>query len=283
MCSATISKLSKIVLSDLSKFDKMSTLNSRNGKKILGILLVLFTNLVYIGSNYAVRWAELGASEVSLVRGSLQVLVFSILLIRNRGNKAETEPKNNGNWSTLKKYLLVSLHGFLNAAMGFIMVMAVPLMPIGDLIVICFSSPVFSVILESLILKRRMTILSVVLSISIGILNEYVFHIHRYISSVGGDILAVQPSFIFSPIKSPSHSNSSNAKNSSLTEGGMDTIESERESSGYMLGVILCLLGAASASIINITQITLNKNFVEITKNHLIVSCGAFKKELSDF
>ena len=93
----------------------------------------------------------------------------------------------------------------------------------------------------------------------------------------------MQPSFIFSSIKSPSHSNSSNATDSSLTEGGADTIESERESSGYMLGVILCLLGAASASIINITQITLNKNFVEITKNHLIVSCGAFKKELSDF
>ena len=263
----------------------MSTLNSRNGKKILGILLVLFTNLVYIGSNYAVRWAELGASEVSLVRGSLQVLVFSFLLIRNSGNKAETDPKNNGKWCKLKKYLLVSLHGFLNAAMGFIMVMAVPLMPIGDLIVICFSSPVFSVILESLLLKRRMTILSVVLSISIGILNECVFHIHLYISLVGGDILAVQPSFIFSPIKSPSHSNSSNATNSSLTEGpegGMDTIESERDSSGYMLGVILCLLGAASASIINITQITLNKNFTEITKNHLIVSCGTFKEELLD-
>ena len=60
----------------------------------------------------------------------------------------------------------------------------------------------------------------------------------------------------------------------------MVTLESERESSGYMLGVILCLFGAAAASIINITQITLNKNFVEITKNHLIVSCGAYKETL---
>ena len=149
----------------------MTIIDFRNGKKTLGILLVLFTNLAYIGSNYAVRWAGLGAGEVSLVRGSLQVLVFSILLIRNTGNKAETEPRNNDKWCTLKKYLLVTVHGFLNAAMGFAMVMAVPLMPIGDLIVICFSSPVFSVILEILVLKRPMTILSVVLSISIGILN----------------------------------------------------------------------------------------------------------------
>ena len=135
-------------------------------------MLVLFTNLVYIGSNYAVRWAELGASEVSLVRGSLQVLVFSILLIRNRGNKAETEPKNNGKWCTLKKYLLVSLHGFLNAAMGFIMVMAVPLMPIGDLVVITFISPVFSLILECLILKRPLTVLAVILCILISKVYE---------------------------------------------------------------------------------------------------------------
>merc|ERR1711983_575833 len=120
-------------------------------------------------------------------------------------------------------------------------------MPIGDLIVICFSSPVFSLILESLILKRPMTVLSVFLCISI----------------VGGDILAVQPPFIFSSINSPSHSNNSN---SSMTEGDTDTLESEREGSGYILGVILCLAAAVAAAIINIVQISLKNNFADITK-----------------
>ena len=143
----------------------------RNGKKILGILLVILTNLIYIGSNYAVKWAKLGAGEVSLVRGALQVLVFSAILVRNRREKTAVTKsgENNDKWGQCKKYSLVLIHGFLNSAIGFAMVMAVPLMPIGDLIVISFSSPVFSVILESLILKRPMTVLSVFLCISIGI------------------------------------------------------------------------------------------------------------------
>ena len=147
----------------------MTIIDFRNGKKTLGILLVLFTNLAYIGSNYAVRWAGLGAGEVSLVRGGLQVLVFGGILLENyRMQDAVPKPENNDMWCTLKKYLLVAIHGFLNAMVAFAMVMAVTLMPIGDLIVICFSSPVFSVILESLILKRTMTVLTVVLCFSIG-------------------------------------------------------------------------------------------------------------------
>ena len=130
---------------------------------------MLFTNLAYIGSNYAVRWAGLGAGEVSLVRGGLQVLVFGGILLENyRMQDAVPKPESNDMWCSLKKYLLVAIHGFLNAMVAFAMVMAVTLMPIGDLIVICFSSPVFSVILESLILKRTMTVLTVVLCFSIG-------------------------------------------------------------------------------------------------------------------
>ena len=128
---------------------------------------MILVNLAYIGSNYAVKWAGLGAGEVSLVRGGLQMLVFSCILIINR-EKAVTVPENNDKWLQFKKYFLVGTHGFLNATIAFVMVFAVTLMPIGDLVVISFSSPVFSVILESLVLKRPLTILSVVLCISIG-------------------------------------------------------------------------------------------------------------------
>ena len=40
--------------------------------KWVGILLVLLTNFCYMGNNYIVKWSELSASEVSLVRGTLQ-------------------------------------------------------------------------------------------------------------------------------------------------------------------------------------------------------------------
>lgn len=51
-------------------------------------------------------------------------------------------------------------------------------------------------------------------------------------------------------------------------------MESEREGSGYMLGVILCLFAAVADSIVNIVQIALKQHFNDINNNHLIVSCG---------
>ena len=57
-----------------------------SGKKVLGLVLVLLVNIIYIGSNYMVKWAELGAGEVTLVRGALQILVFSTIIgIQRRG------------------------------------------------------------------------------------------------------------------------------------------------------------------------------------------------------
>ena len=47
---------------------------------MFGATLVLVTNCCYIANNYAVKWARLGAAEVSLVRGALQIVVFSAVL-----------------------------------------------------------------------------------------------------------------------------------------------------------------------------------------------------------
>ena len=35
--------------------------------KIIGVILVILINFCYIANNYAVKWAELGAGEVSLI------------------------------------------------------------------------------------------------------------------------------------------------------------------------------------------------------------------------
>ena len=63
---------------------------------ILGGLLVIVTNCCYIANSYAVKWAGLGAGEVSLVRGALQVLVFSAALListraKNHRNNIESQ------------------------------------------------------------------------------------------------------------------------------------------------------------------------------------------------
>ena len=151
--------------------------------KTLGVVFVLLVNIIYVSQNYVVKTVRLGAGEGSLVRGLLQILVFSIIMLltryKQRKHVYEHEKLETGDTLLRQKqdttlvegwrtWLLASLRGFLTASMSFCCVMAVPLMPIGDLVVIAFISPVFSLILECLILKRPLTILAVILCILIG-------------------------------------------------------------------------------------------------------------------
>ena len=149
--------------------------------KALGVVFVILVNIIYVAQNYVVKTVRLGAGEVSLVRGLLQILVFSLILLLTRRTEARKRKheklesgdkpltnKQNTLAGGLRTWLLASLRGFLTASMSFCFVMAVPLMPIGDLVVIAFISPVFSLILEGLILKRPLTILAVILCILIG-------------------------------------------------------------------------------------------------------------------
>ena len=89
-------------------------------------------------------------------------------MIVNRFSSTKWNPKDEGRRSVIIGWSLAVLRGLLSSSMSFACIMAVPLMPIGDLVVIAFISPVFSLILEGLILKRPLTILAVILCILIG-------------------------------------------------------------------------------------------------------------------
>ena len=59
--------------------------------------LILISNIIYILNNYTVTWFRLNASEVTLVRGILQVIIFGFaILVRNRklGNLKDAEGIN---------------------------------------------------------------------------------------------------------------------------------------------------------------------------------------------
>ena len=60
-------------------------------KKLLGMFLVMLTNICYICSNYLVKWAHLGPGELSLVRGIVQTCMFSLVIFwkgrKSRGVK----------------------------------------------------------------------------------------------------------------------------------------------------------------------------------------------------
>ena len=59
--------------------------------------LILISNIIYILNNYTVTWFRLNASEVTLVRGVLQVIIFGFsILVRNTklGNLKDAEGIN---------------------------------------------------------------------------------------------------------------------------------------------------------------------------------------------
>ena len=64
--------------------------------------LILISNIIYILNNYTVSWFSLAATEVALVRGVLQLMVFGfVILLRNRklaklkeGNLTKIFPEN---------------------------------------------------------------------------------------------------------------------------------------------------------------------------------------------
>ena len=151
------------------------------------------------------KWSQLGAGEVALVEGVLQVrcdwwraghvttvlpsdwllqvLVFSALFAMQRRRRKLDQEKDEdevdsgllappplapAHRAELRKWGLVSLRGLLTASMSFVCVVAVRLMPIGDLIVLAFTSPVFSVVMDAVFLQRRLTLLSVTLCLLIG-------------------------------------------------------------------------------------------------------------------
>ena len=83
--------------------------------------------------------------------------------------------KKEDNKCVLGKYLLLCVYGLLTSTSSFSVITAIPLLPIGDLIVLCFISPVFSAIWSSLIIKKPLTLLSIVLCIFMGKIGR-LFH-----------------------------------------------------------------------------------------------------------
>ena len=102
-----------------------------------------------------------------------------------------------------------------------------------------------------------------------------------YFSLVAGDVMVVQPSFIFGNSQhQPQQSN-----NVSSLEPLISKMLPQDASLRYSLGVCLCLYSAAAISAANIVQLKLkerdSKDGLAVTRNHLILSAGAWNLLLS--
>ena len=129
-----------------------------------GVILILISNVIYIMVNYLVSWTKINAGEVDLIRGLMQIAIFGGFTFFNKLKKKDGKQGS----ISLFQWSMMGLYGVLISSVNITALAAIPLMPIGDLIVLCFTSPVFSVIFEFLILRRSVKILSIVLCLLIG-------------------------------------------------------------------------------------------------------------------
>ena len=88
---------------------------------------------------------------------------------------------------------------------------------------------------------------------------------------VVGDILAVKPPFLFGS-DAPEHEENPPISSEESSTSSQD----QRLGSRYIIGVALCLYAAATDSVVNVVQVSLNRRS-KVTKNHLIIVTGMSK------
>ena len=144
--------------------------------------------------------------------------------------------------------MLIGLFGFTTSTGSFACLAAIEFMPIGDIIVVCFTSPVFSVFLDRIVLKRPLSFISISLCLCI----------------VLGDAFIVQPSFLFGDRYGRNQSSNS-------LENVKDQVSLEKQGKLYYNGVALCFYASAAMAVANVVSTYCYKKQVT-TSNIMLVS-----------
>jgi len=143
-------------------------------RRCLGIFLAFLSGVfMTIYSSLLNLLIEMDSLQVVLVRGVMQVLVMSLLLI-----------KQTGSWSGLNNFRAISILIAIAASGGFriaFIFTSFTRIPLGDATTILFSSPVIVMGLSIFLLKERCGL----------------FRIFSAISLVAGVILITKPPIIF--------------------------------------------------------------------------------------
>ena len=252
------------------------SMKSGNRRRLLlGTTFILFSNLAYIGNNYIVAWTGLLAPEIALFRGIVQCLIFGSLVVRNwskskKDHADESDLKEHEKIGKWKKILLLTAYGFFVSTMSFSFLAAIPYMPLGDLIVISFMSPVFSVFLDKIVLKRPLTCLAVFLCMVIII----------------GDVLVVKPPILFGNEQNEQTDDNNNITGiskhiylSNLLTKEEESTPSKEHDKMYFIGVALCLYTALAGSVSNV--LATKCRMLRVSPSFLMLISGASSLVLS--
>jgi drug/metabolite transporter (DMT)-like permease len=153
---------------------------------IVGIFLAILSGAIFTLNNCIIQWMKLDFSEIMLVRGSIQVLMFTLVLMANGYSVFPTIGEN-----PTKTRLLVIFQGIGGGLMMICSVSCVTFMPLGDAMALLFTAPLSTMILAAIFLRHNVRLYRIV--------NAFLL--------ITGAILVIQPTFIFNhfPNLTPNH------------------------------------------------------------------------------
>jgi drug/metabolite transporter (DMT)-like permease len=143
---------------------------------IVGIFLAILSGAIFTLNNCIIQWMKLDFSEIMLVRGSIQVLMFTLVLMANGYSVFPTIGEN-----PTKTRLLVIFQGIGGGLMMICSVSCVTFMPLGDAMALLFTAPLSTMILAAIFLRHNVRLYRIV--------NAFLL--------ITGAILVIQPTFIF--------------------------------------------------------------------------------------
>ncbi|XP_059080034.1 uncharacterized protein LOC131878154 [Tigriopus californicus] len=113
---------------------------------LMGMMFALLANILLVFNNYIIRGYHLNAGELIFVRGFMQVPVC-VLIAKCQGYAL----------IPMERFMMVwlILQGLGYSLMVFLCTFAVRLMPVQEFIVLCFTSPIPTIIFSVLLLKER--------------------------------------------------------------------------------------------------------------------------------
>ena len=149
--------------------------------QILALLLALSSCCVFTFNNYLVKEQQLDTVDVVLLRSIIQCVVL-FAIAKAKGNplwpfrQAKQTP-----WQARKVQIALITSSITGSIVIFLGYYAVRKIPLGDAIAIIFSSPIFSILFEWLLVRKTQ-----------GIFYKLGFSVVL----IGGVVLVIQPPFL---------------------------------------------------------------------------------------
>eukprot|EP00088_Acartia_fossae_P056587 TRINITY_DN6589_c0_g1_i3.p1 TRINITY_DN6589_c0_g1~~TRINITY_DN6589_c0_g1_i3.p1 ORF type:complete len:511 (+),score=93.16 TRINITY_DN6589_c0_g1_i3:144-1676(+) len=147
---------------------------SRNRDWILGWFLAIISGVLFTANNFFVKYLNLDALEMLLIRSFLQTVLILVGIFTTRTKLLP---------NSIKDRILVILQGLLSGARVFLQFACLSFMPLGDALTLVFTEPLWTIILSKIVLK-----------IDIGWWKT-TFGLFL----ISGMVLCIQPPFIFPP------------------------------------------------------------------------------------